>query len=331
MLKQKAPLYVVILTTLFGSAGTYFITSAIDQKSAKPATEDFAVRCNYTSTRLPGYEFVSPLLFAEETCQSPELGQLRNDIETVINNYKSSGTISDASVYLRRLTKGQWMGIDETEKYFPGSLMKVPELITFMKMNEKMPGLLDKKINYTNPLTSSKNAHYVSKSIVPGNTYTVRELLYYMIAYSDNNATMVLNQMMDINIFKKTFTDLGMPEPDMNAKDIPIGPRQFSFFMRVIYNASYLGNKDSEYCAELLSHTDFKDGFTEPLPNNLKVAHKFGEAGDQFTAHFSESGIVYVQNAPYLLTVMTKGKDMKALPAVISKISGEIYNRLSGI
>ena len=329
MFTKKAPLYLVLMLIIISSITTYFITSAIYEKSAKVETTDTSLRCNFTLSRLGGYEYVRPLLFAEEACPSPELGHVRSEIENIINTYKNSGTITETSVYLRELNKGNWIVIGETEKYFPGSLMKVPELITFMKMNEKTPGLLDKKINYTKPLISEKQAHYLSNSIQPGNTYTVRQLLHYMIAYSDNNATMVLNNMMDMNIFKKVFTDLGLAEPDLTAKDIPVNVRQFSLFMRAIYNASYLSFKDSEYCAELLSHTDFNGGMIEGIPKNMKVAHKFGEAGDQFNAYFSESGIVYIQNSPYLLTVMTKGKDMKTLPGVISKISNNVYTMIN--
>lgn len=331
MLNKKAPVYIVILMTLAGSASTYCVTSVINKRKVQAVADEAPMNCNYTISRLSGYEFVSPVLFREESCQSQQLAHVRSEIESLVETLKTSGTITAASVYLRKLNKGEWIATGEEEIYSPGSLMKVPELITFLKMNEKNPGLLEKKIHYKTPLVSQKNAQFVSKSIVPGNVYTIRELLYYMIAYSDNNATMVLNQMMDINIFKKLFTDFGMPAPDMNAKDIPITARQFSLFMRSIYNANYLSTKDSEYCAELLSHTDFADGLIQGLPKNLKVAHKFGEAGDPTNNHFSESGIVYIQNAPYLLTVMTKGREMKALPAVVSRISNNVYNMMNGM
>jgi beta-lactamase class A len=221
------------------------------------------------------------------------------------------------------------MAISENENYLPGSLMKVPELITFMKMREKEPGLLDKKVFYDKPRISSKQVHYTTKSIEPGNSYTVRELLTYMIEHSDNNATILLNEMMDLATFQKVFTDLGIPQPDLRARDIPINAVDFSKFMRAIYNASYLNINDSEFCAGLLANSDFANGMRGGVPANIPLAHKFGEAGDSNAAHFSESGIIYINKSPYLLTIMTKGRDLSKLPDVIRNLTQRVFEMLN--
>ncbi len=334
MLNTKIPLYISIILAVLSAGGTYFITKEyIDKSTANiPAIQDTQLyNCGIKVTRLNGYEYIKPILFAENPCPSPRLDNVRADIETLINSYKTPGTIANASVYLKHANTADWMSINEDEKYLPGSLMKVPELITFMKMNEKNPGLLNKKILYDRELAPQKNAVYLSKAIEVGKTYTIKELLYYMIAYSDNNATMVLNSMMDLTIFKKTFIDLGIPAPDLSKKDIPLTAKEFSFFMRAIYNACYLNIDDSEFCAELLSHSDFENGLVKGLPKNSKVAHKFGEAGDGNYAHFSESGIIYTAGSTYIVTIMTKGKDLKKLPAVVSEISSHIYKQVTSL
>ncbi len=330
MLRKKIPLYYLLLTGVACILVTYFISQRFitNNSENQPSTDKSVLSCNFTLTRLNGYKFVRPLMFADEPCEADKLLPVKNEVQKLINAFKLDNTISTASVYLRELNQGEWISIDENEKYFPGSLLKVPELITFMKMNEKSPGLLDKKIAYNQPISTDKTAHYISKTIKPGNSYTVRELLYYMIAYSDNNATLVLNSMLDWNIFKKIFTDIGLAEPDLTAKDVPLTVKEYSLFMRVLYNASYISSEDSEFCTELLSHSDFATGLVNGLPVDTKVAHKFGEAGDNVFSHFSESGIVYINNSPYLLTVMTKGKNLTSLPAVVSNISKKVFQML---
>jgi beta-lactamase class A len=311
-------------------ASFFFTRSYINKKSANiPAIQDASLfNCTFEVTRLSGYEYVKPLLFAEEKCQTPRFSNIREQLQQIINNYIQPGTIQNASVYLRELNTGEWLSIGENEKYLPGSLMKVPELITFMKMNEKDPGLLNKSILYDSRMVVPKNAVFTTKTIEPGKSYTIKELLYNMIAYSDNISTMLLNSVMDLSIFKKTFTDLGIHEPDLTKKDIPLTAREFSRFMRTIYNASYLSSKDSEFCAELLSKSDFTTGLLQGLPKNSKVLHKFGEAGDKDFAHFSESGIIYTKNKTYLLTVMTKGKKLKSLPPIVGEISNRAYGMI---
>ena len=61
------------------------------------------------------------------------------------------------------------------------------------------------------------------------------------------------------------------------------------------------------------------------VPENTIVAHKFGEMGDATTRQLHESGLVYIGKIPYLLTIMTKGYDIKQLPEVISSISKMVF------
>ncbi len=150
-----------------------------------------------------------------------------------------------------------------------------------------------------------------------------------MIVYSDNNATILLNQIVDENIFKKVFSDVGLPEPDFRSSQYPISVNDFSIFMKELYNASYLSQEDSETCLEMLSRSDFRDGLLSGLPGNCAVAHKFGEGGADNNPHFSESAIVYCGKKPYMITIMTKGRDMKKLPKVISDISKKVYDIMS--
>ncbi len=330
MLKKRIPLYATILMTVAGMAISAIIALSIQNSNNQSIKEEdkSLSSCTPEIKRLSGMEFTKPLLFADISTQSASLLPVKNQLEVLINNYKLSGTIQTASVYLRELNKSEWISIGDSEKYFPGSLLKVPELITFFKMNEKNPGLLNKHISYSTAFNLPKQGYYLSKSIEVGKSYTVKELLYYMIAYSDNNATMLLNQQMDVEVFRKVFTDLGLPSPDLTKHDIPVTAKEYSYFMRALYNASYLDIRDSELCTELLSHSDFDKGLLNGLPKNTKVAHKFGEAGDASAAHFGESGIIYLNDSPYLLVVMTKGKDNKSLPAVVSDISKKVFEMI---
>ena len=334
MLKRKVPFYTVLIAFLLSivltSFTVYWIKSKSDESNME-ASESPGASCNYNVERLTGYQFIRPLLFAEPACESATLLNTKTEIESLIDSYKAAGTITSASVYLREFHQGEWISINDQEKYSPGSLLKVPELITFIKMNETQPGLLDKKILFDKSIASDKTATYLSKSIKLGETYTIRQLLDYMITYSDNNATLILNKIIDVNIFKKVFTDIGLTAPDFNAKEYPITARDYSYFMKGLYNASYLTIPESEYCAEMLSNCDFKDGIVAGLPTGCKVIHKFGEGGYDNSPQFSESAIIYCNHGAYLLTIMTKGSDMKKMPQVLSAISKKVYETLNTI
>ena len=339
MLSRKITMGKAMLITVVAIAITYFITIYADKESsltnenasyssASSKTSGSTLTCNYNIKRLNGYSYVKPLMFVDNECEAEDLLPIKQNISKIIEGLKVSGDLISASVYLKDYSKNEWMGINENEKYNPGSLLKVPELITFLKMEEEHPGLLEKKLIYNHPFTTDKKPVILSQSIQLGHTYTIKELLTYMIVNSDNNATQLLNANIDVKTFKKIFTDVGLEAPDWNSSDYPISAKDYSLFMRVLYNASYLSDEDSEFAAELLSKSDFRNGLIKDLPAYLKMAHKFGESGNGKETELHESAIIYLDKRPYLLTVMTRGNDINKLPQVLSQISDIIYQSM---
>jgi beta-lactamase class A len=265
-------------------------------------------------------------MFVDDECESEHLIGIKQRIAAIIDKYKNAGDAINASVYIRDYTHNEWTSVNDNERFDPGSLFKVPVLIAILKQCELNPGFLDKSIKYDQRVDAGKNVAFVSKTIQVGQTYTVKELLTYMIKYSDNNATILLEKYMDSKILQKLFSDIGLDVPNVYASQYLFNTKEYSYFMRSIYNASYLTIDDSEYAGELLSQCEFKDGITKGLPASVKIAHKFGESGNQTEKQLHESAIVYLDHKPYLLTIMTKGKDNAKLSELIGEISREVYN-----
>ena len=339
MLTKKVPLYLLILTffvflliSIFGFS--YLKSNSKDENpeidnSINPENRSF---CNLNIGRLKGYQYIHPLLYAEPKCESEELADCKNQINQIIESNKANGKIISASVYLREFTQAQWISINPSELYSPGSLLKVPELMALYKMNEIQPGFLDKIVEYTdaNQTKSDRVINFESNQHIKlGNKYTVRELIKFMIVYSDNDATMLLNALIEKSVFSKIFTDIGLKGPDYKSSDYKMNVADYSIFLKELYNGSYLNFKNSEECLSLLSKTEFKDGMISGLPVNCIVSHKFGEGGSVTEPNFSEAAIVYCGKTPYIISIMTKGKDIKSLPAVSAEISKKVYQVMS--
>ena len=99
-------------------------------------------------------------------------------------------------------------------------------------------------------------------AIVPGRTYTVEQLLEYMIKYSDNNATALLDANIDPDTLARVYGDLGIPsEDDVTLANADfITAHQISTLFRVLYNATYLSRDDSEKALQLMSQVSFTQG-----------------------------------------------------------------------
>ncbi len=328
ILSKKLSLAYTIIIVLFAITITIGITSFID-KQEKTEIVNNVSSCSYTTTRLSGYSFVKPLMFVDNECEGDNLASTKQEVNEIIQNYKSLQGVISASVYIRDYNEGTWTSINDEEQYEPGSLFKVPILIAYLKMEELNPGTLEKELFFDRPFAMDKNVAFKSKSIQIGQKYKVHELLNYMITYSDNNATALLNNNLKPEVLTKLFNDLGLKIPDINAKHYYFSAKQYSLFIRALYNASYITIEHSEYAAELLSTCEFKDGLLSGLPKGTKIAHKFGESGTPQEMQLHESGIVYLKNKPYLITVMTKGKDNKTLSKLIGEISAKVYNNLA--
>jgi beta-lactamase class A len=328
ILKKTIPLPYFIGTILILGTLTILATNKYDSYINDKKIEDLVSNtssCDYTVKRLKGYNFINPLLFVDNSCESEVLNSIKQSLNNYIDTNKKTGDLIVASVYLKEFESNNWMAINENEKYNPGSLLKVPELITFLKMNEENPGLLNKEILFDHYEISDKKPVFLSKSIKIGHKYTIRQLLDYMIAYSDNNATILLNNNINLTTFKKVFTDIGLEAPDWKSGNYPISASDYSLFMRALYNGALLDFNDSEFATKLLSKCDFKDGIVKGLPANTKIVHKFGESGNANEKQLHESAIVYLNGKSYLLTIMTKGKDNKKLAEIISHISTLVF------
>lgn len=324
------------LFTVIGIIGLFFLfhgnTRFYSAKANDPATTvvNDPAKYGYKLTSQSGYNLIRPLLMANQSSEAPELATLKAKIMNEVEDDKRIGMLSSATVYLSSLSDGKWMYINPDEMYHPGSLIKMPMMITYLREAEADPSILDKKITFDKSMPVPSQT-FNSNSVVPGNTYTVKELLHYMIAYSDNNATRLLNNNVVLSDFLKTFKDLNMPEPDVTNRNYAISAKNISDFLSVLYYATYLNRSSSESAMELLTECDFKDGMVKNLPSTVKVAHKFGEwGGNRINIHeLHEAGIVFIDKKPYLLTVMTTGNNSRDMSAVISKISRMVYDDFS--
>jgi beta-lactamase class A len=317
-----------ILTILVTLLVNYSVDKVFNKKNKDELTsESNANSCLYNIKRLNGFQFIRPLLFVDEDCQSNSLSSVQQSMNGVIEKYKASGGLTNASVYLREYGYNEWTSINETETYEPGSLFKVPVMIAILKMCERNPSLLNKKLAYTTPVHINKNIEYPAvKSIELGKSYTIKELLAYMIRYSDNSATVLLETQLDTKTVYKLFADFGLEVPNKYAKSYLFNVKDYSLFIRSIYNATYLTPEYSEIAAELLDDSEFKIGIRKNIPNNIKIISKFGEAGNPSERQLHETALIYINKKPYLLTIMTKGNDMRKLSEFIAEISSTVYD-----
>jgi beta-lactamase class A len=277
------------------------------------------------------YKLTAPLLWcAADRPSLKEDTRLQASVQSIVTQKASQGEASDVSVYYRNLSNGEWFGINENASYNPASLLKVPIMMAYLREGESDPSLLKKVLTYDGSFDGNANEVFRSQNDIQPGQYTIDSLLTAMIVNSDNNAMALLSNNIDPATLKNVYTDLGLQVPtDPSAASI--SPKEYSNFFRLLYNATYLTPEFSEKALELLAGPDFPQGIQATVPSSVAVANKFGERtvvtpqGAVLDRELHDCGIVYAPKGPYILCVMTRGKDFQQLVDVIQSISRFIY------
>ena len=148
--------------------------------------------------------------------------------------------------------------------------------------------------------------------LTPGVTQlTNRDLATMMVAVSDNAATNVLIDRLGIEDVNALLDSLGLYNTRLRRKMMDIKaaaegrenistPEEMLTLLEKIYQGKVL-NKEmtADFCKMLSTH---KASFIpRDLPDGLQISNKSGE----LEAVRSDSGVVFLQNRPYIICVMT--------------------------
>lgn len=315
---NKKQIFLISLSSIFFLIGGYFIGGS-GLINSNTLTKEKHQGNN---------EFTNPLLeCGMKRTNTFFINNLQRNVNKIINRNKDNNNITHASVYYHNLKNGSWFGINEKENFSPASLLKVPLMMTFLKQAEKNPEIMSKSIKIEGEIEKVLSQSFVPlKSVESGKSYTIEELIYYMINYSDNKAANALLSANEPEVFEQIYKDMSIPVPSLNSPENYMPVTQYSSFFEVLYNASYLNQEMSEKALKILANPGFQRGITAGLPIGIPVSHKFGERRVDNYNQLHDCGIVYKKDSPYLLCIMTRGEDFLKMAETIKEISREIYN-----
>lgn len=282
------------------------------------------------------FDLVNPSL----GCKQPDFAikktgyaDLISKLELKISDEKSAGKISNASIYFRDLMNGPTFGINAEEKFTPASLLKLPLAIVFYKLDDDKNDIFSKKILYE----GHKGGGFVqnvppAETVTPGQSYSVQELIRKSLVFSDNESTGTLLEVLEYlggerDLFRDSLVDMGLLPPNSDS-DRTISVRSYAGIYRLLFNASYLSLENSNLVLALLSQSAFNDGLRAGVPANIPIAHKFGERMEGGANQLHDCGIIYFPKNPYLLCIMSQGKNISELEKFIQSVSESVYKEV---
>jgi len=172
------------------------------------------------------------------------------------------------------------------------------------------------KLKLTDPYTVQKSDLVADSDIMNGLTpgvtqITLRDLATMMVAVSDNSATNVLIDRIGMENVNALLDSLGLVHTRLRRKMMDLKaasegreniatPREMTTLLDALYRGKVL-NKEmtDDFFTMLSTHKD--SPIRRDLPPDLKMADKPGE----LEAVRNDSGVIFVENRPYILCVMT--------------------------
>lgn len=226
---------------------------------------------------------------------------VRKEMKEIVAKYEKNG--NKIGVYFEFLNTGSNVSINQDERFWPASLSKMPTAFAVMKKVEKGEWKLTNELVLFSEDKDERFGDLYKKT--PGTRFTIEELLKETLINSDNTAHKILVRNLSSEDYTDIFEALGVEE--LFDKNYDITAKEYSRIFRALYSASYLNRENSQKLLTWLSETPFSEFLDAEIPPEVRFSHKIGEEFEQVV--FLDSGIAYVPNRPYLITIMVKVGD----------------------
>jgi len=246
-------------------------------------------------------------------------------------------------VAIEDLTTGQKFLLREDEVFPQASSIKIALLAELYHQNqlasEGAKGKAKLADLYTVNASDIVPDSYMMQGLTPSITrVTNRDLATMVVAVSDNSAANVLIDRVGMENVNSLMDTLGLTHTRLRRKMMDLNaaregrenistPREMMTLLEQIYRGKVLNKEMTDDFFKLLS-THEESFIPRDLPEGLRVANKAGE----LEGVRNDSGIVFAQNRPYVICVMTtylrRERDGEDAITQISAAAYRMFDRL---
>lgn len=248
---------------------------------------------------------------------------LRTQLTDLQSQYSES-----TYLYFEYLNNTATIGLNSSGLFTAASTIKVPLAMAVYKLVEE--GKLKLTDTYTLQPSDLDSGFGTLYKVGAGTSYTVQQLMAYMLEQSDDTAMNALtNVVKNIGIsdpLEDVYDSMGWDYPPNFGSQptyINIDTRTLSNMFTALYEATYDNVADSQQILSYLAQTPFNNTIVAGVPAAITVAHKIGVA-DQ-TKTYSDCGIVYAPERPYLICAAMAGGSEATADQFISQASKLAY------
>ncbi|HKI34318.1 MAG TPA: serine hydrolase [Gemmataceae bacterium] len=229
------------------------------------------------------------------------------------------------AIAVKHLCTGETYFLNADEPMPTASLIKVAVMV------ETYQQAIDGKLHLTDKLTLRDADKVTGSGILTehfsdGATFSIRDAVRLMIAFSDNTATNLVLDKVGIREVNKRMEALGLPNTKIHHKVfrgettsvLPERSKRFGLgsttaremvtLLEKIQAGDIVSPAGRQIMLNHLKKCDDKDRFTRLLPAGTVVAHKTGSVNDVRT----DAGIISLDSGPVVVCVLTAENEDRA-------------------
>lgn len=253
----------------------------------------------------------------------------------------------DVAVAVKHLTKGDSFTYKADEPMPTASLIKLPVMV------EAYRQAAEGKIDLNSIVTfkeedKTPGSGILSTQFSPGASFTLRDAIRLMIAYSDNSATNLVVAPIGLSATTEYMDKLGLPNTRLHAfvyrpqssiapersKKFGLGSTTANEMIRLVEMIQSKKIVTPEACDAMLDHLRRCEDkrLSKLLPAGVKVAHKTGSVPVVRT----DAGLIEAKSGPIAICVLTNNnKDQRwteenAGEVLTAKIARAVYDHFEG-
>ena len=273
---------------------------------------------------LAAFAFAAP---AQATVPGP-LGDLQQQLARLTS--RAPGRVG---VMVQDLTTGFSTAVNATAEMPAASTIKIPVMVEVFRRLAAGSFDLNRQVTL---LASDRDWGWGDLASAPvGTRYSVSNLLRLMITESDNTATNMLIRLVGRQAINATMLDLGLTHTKLGdfirskgpiASALRSSPSDMIRLLDAMAHDRLVDEWSSREMIAILSGQHHNTLLPQPLPPGTTVAHKTGQLHDTL----NDVGIVYLNDEPYAIAVMTtRLPTLAAGRSFIRSVSRLAYDELA--
>ena len=246
-------------------------------------------------------------------------GALMERVRTAVGS-----EVDHFAIVIKNLSDGSGITLEPDREFYAASLYKT--WVMLEAFNQQQASLLDWAEQYV------VSGYYTTWGLNPGeleecDVVALQSMLTRMMGSSDNVAAVLLLDRVGSGNINRALRSLGLARSGFDVPGtMPTTAAETALLLEAIYEGAAVNDAASEAMLALLKTELIDDRIPALLPPGTEVAHKTGNWED--ATH--DVGIVFSQQATYLIVVLTDYGYADGGGAAIAELSRAVYDYYNG-